>query len=103
MTKQPLLTIISSLLLLTSCSSNMDMKATGGSKSDGTVTLSFEHPAILTPVVDEKKALKTAKSKCSTWGFRNAKAFGGSTRKCLEKYETGGCAGFRVTKVYQCY
>ncbi len=103
MLKKLSLLIASSVFLLTSCSTNMEMKATGGSKSDGTVTLSFDHAAIMDPIIDEKKVLQTAKAKCNVWGFRNAKAFGGSTKKCLEEYKTGGCAGFRVKKVYQCY
>lgn len=97
------LVIASSLFLLSACSTNMEMKATGGSKSDGTVTLSFDHATILDPIIDEKKALQTAQSKCKVWGFRNAKAFGGSTKKCLEEYKTGGCVAYRVKKVYQCY
>ncbi len=100
---QKLPLVVATSFLLSACSSNMEMKATGGSKSDGTVTLSFDHAAIVNPIIDEKKALQTAKSKCNVWGFRNAKAFGGSTKKCLEEYKTGGCVGYRVSKVYQCY
>jgi hypothetical protein len=56
----------------------MNYVATGGSKSDGTVKLSYEFGLFQEPVVNEQQGLELAKSKCAMWGYTGAEPFGGN-------------------------
>jgi hypothetical protein len=74
------------------------MQATGGSKADGTVDLSFNYGLFEKPVVDWQAALVTAKQKCAAWGYKDAESFGGQKRSCQD----GDCDNVIVTVTYQC-
>ena len=86
---------------LAGCATVTDMSATGGSRSDGIVRLSYEAGQFDKVQIDEAAALQTAVARCRTWGYQNAEAFGGVQRQCQM---TGGlgCARWYVTKEYQC-
>lgn len=55
------------LIILSGCATvTKEMAATGGSKADGTIELSYEHSELGSVTIDEKKAIETAKSRCKS-------------------------------------
>lgn len=77
--------------------------ASGGSKSDGIVELSYSYGSIEFPQVDYSKADQEALKVCLLWGFKESQAFGGSTEQCHTWDYYGACASATVTIKYQCY
>ncbi|MHA1536063.1 MAG: YecR family lipoprotein [Alphaproteobacteria bacterium] len=74
---------------------------TGGSRADGTINMSFELGSLQNAKVDWEGARKTAAQRCKVWGYNDAQAFGGSTRRC--NFPSGnGCARWLITRSYQC-
>lgn len=96
--------VILSLLgfFLLGCQTITHMTAIGGSKSDGTVRLAYEHGIFDEVRIDTNHAIQTAIEKCSAWGYTNAEAFGGSTSFCTTYNGYGNCIRARVTTEYQC-
>lgn len=95
------LAFVTSVLVLAGCATVSQMQATGGSRSDGIVKLSFEYGMFDKVQLDEATALQTARRRCGTWGYRDAEPFGGITRQC-QMYGSLGCTRWFVTKEYQC-
>lgn len=92
------------VFLMTGCVSNVhkEMHATGGSKSDGVIELSYEYGEFERPIIDEEKSTKLAEMRCKSWGYSKADAFGGVKQQCQMFGGMSGCARFLVTKQYQC-
>ncbi|HIF9094903.1 TPA: YecR family lipoprotein [Photobacterium damselae] len=76
--------------------------ATGGSKSDGTIRLSYQSTLYEKPILDESQALSLAKARCKSWGYSNVEAFGGVITQCQNMDAYLGCTEQLVTKEYQC-
>ena len=93
--------MIGSFSVLAGCATVSQMTATGGSRADGIVRLSYEVGPFNKVQIDEVSALQTAQSRCRTWGYNNAEAFGGVTRQC-QASNMYGCNRWFVTKEYQC-
>lgn len=92
-----------SALLLVGCATTKDWSATGGSRADGTVRLSYEFGPFEKPELNEQQAVTLAAQRCKTWGYTGAEAFGGATSVCnLPSGGFGGCSRWLVTKEYQC-
>ena len=89
-------------LLLSGCATTKNWSATGGSRADATVRLSYEYGAFEQPQTNEMEAINLATSRCKTWGYTGAEAFGGVTRQCNMPGGMGGCNGWIVTKEFQC-
>jgi len=89
-------------LFVSGCVSSKEWAATGGSRSDGVVRLSYEVGNFERVELDEQQAIALASRRCSTWGYAGAEAFGGTTRHCNLHGGLGGCARWLVTKEYQC-
>ena len=87
---------------LSGCASTKTWSATGGSRADATVRLSYEYTAFEKPTASETEALNLATARCKTWGYSGAEAFGGVTRQCNMPGGMGGCNGWMVTKEFQC-
>lgn len=86
---------------LGSCATSKNWQATGGSRSDGVVRLSYEYTLFESPVTDEAHGQRVASERCAAWGYDLARPFGGQTRVCTDNgYD--GCMNWRVTKEYQC-
>ncbi|MDE1965512.1 MAG: hypothetical protein KGI42_16605 [Xanthomonadaceae bacterium] len=94
--------IVAAVITLSGCATTKQWAATGGSRSDGVVRLSYEYGSLETPRLDENQAVRLASERCETWGYSGADAFGGATRKCIQGGGFGGCAEWQVTKEYQC-
>lgn len=86
---------------LAGCATVSQMAATGGSRADGIVKLSFEAGMFDKIAIDEASALDTARRRCSTWGYTDAEPFGGHVRQCQQS-SGYGCMRWFVTKEYQC-
>jgi hypothetical protein len=93
--------LISSALVIVGCATVSQMTATGGSRADGVVRLSFEAGMFDKVAIDEISALATARRRCETWGYSDAEPFGGITRQC-QAMSGYGCMRWFVTKEYQC-
>jgi hypothetical protein len=83
------------------CTTNVVPVATGGSRADATVELSFEYAQFERPVVDMAQAQTTAVQRCRVWGYSGADAFGGQRSIC-QAANNFGCAQTLVTVQYQC-
>ncbi len=90
------------VLLVSGCATTKNWSATGGSRADATVRLSYEYGSFEQPNANETEALNLATARCKTWGYTGAEAFGGITRQCNMPGGMGGCNGWMVTKEYQC-
>lgn len=93
--------ILGAIAVLAGCSTVSKMTATGGSRADGIVRLSYELGMFDKAKIDEADALRTAQARCRTWGYKDAEAFGGVTRQC-QSFGGYGCTRWLVTKEYQC-
>ena len=89
------------VVAIAGCATVSQMTATGGSRADGIVKLSFEAGMFDRVEIDEATALDTARRRCGIWGYNDAEAFGGITRQCQQS-SMYGCARWFVTKEYQC-
>lgn len=93
--------LLASMFVLGGCATPMNYMATGGSRSDGTVKLSYQYGGFQKPVVDAQQGIELAKSKCAAWGYTGAEPFGGQVRNCTA-YNQYGCIQFLVTAEFQC-
>lgn len=88
--------------LLSGCAVTKNWSATGGSRADGVVRLSYEVGEMETAQLNETQAVNLAAQRCKTWGYAGAEAFGGVTRQCNRMGGLSGCAQWMVTKEFQC-
>lgn len=90
------------MLSMCSCAVTKQWTATGGSRADGTVKLSYEYGLFQQPKLDESQAVTLAGQRCIAWGYESAEAFGGVNNLCTSKDSFGSCTQWLVTKEYQC-
>jgi hypothetical protein len=90
------------LAAVSGCTTTKQWTATGGSRSDGVVRLSYELGEFESPRLNEDQGVQTASQRCRTWGYSGAEAFGGTLRQCTQSGGLGGCSVWTVTKEYQC-
>lgn len=83
-------------LLVSGCAVHKNWTATGGSRADATVKLSYEYSEFEQPIVSEQEALDLAIQRCKSWGYASAEAFGGVTRT------QNTSSSWLVTKEFQC-
>lgn len=94
--------ILTFALAATGCAVQKELVPTGGSRSDGTVELSYEFGMFETPTVDATQGALTASQRCRAWGYSDAEAFGGSKSQCQAFNGYGNCLRTLVTVQYQC-
>lgn len=87
--------------LLAGCAAQKELTATGGSKADGTIELSYTYGGFEVPRINETQGLELAQKRCASWGYKNAEKFGGQKQAC-SMYGAFGCTQFIVTIQYQC-
>ena len=101
--KHILLTIIATVVLSACQTANPNWVAVGGSRADGTVKIAYEQPEMsqASPSMDAGKRL--AAQRCQRWGYQDAEAFGGATRRCIRSpgFWTN-CMTYQITFEYQC-
>ena len=90
------------IISVAGCASIKVPQATGGSRADGIVELSYEYGMFEKPQVQWDQALITARQRCGAWGYQDAEAFGGTTSQCQAYTGYGNCIRFFVTAKYQC-
>lgn len=95
-------TILLSALLLAGCATPTAMSATGGSKADGIVEMSYEYAEFQQPVLDPKQGMASAVKRCKAWGYKKAEPFDGGIQTCVVPGGFGGCSRMRTTIRYQC-
>lgn len=88
-------------VVLSGCAVSKQWEATGGSKADGVVRLSYEVGSMQTAKLNEQQGIDLATRRCKTWGYTGAEAFGGATRRC-NAGSGFGCDQWVITKEYQC-
>ena len=95
------LSIILLVLLIGGCTVNKVPAPTGGSRSDGTVTMSYEKGSMETAVVDWSAAQAEALKRCQAWGYDQTEPFGGQTSQC-QSSGMYGCNREIISITYQC-
>lgn len=88
-------------LVLYGCAVQKEYVATGGSRADGTIELSYEYGRFQAPRVNEQQGVTLAKRRCKAWGYSDAEPFGGKKQTCSFS-DANGCAQWFVTAQYQC-
>ena len=83
------------------CTTIKEWGATGGSRADGTVRLSYQYGLFEKPQVSAEQGTELARSKCMAWGYTDAQPFGAATEAC-NNYGDSGCTSWLVTAEYQC-
>lgn len=91
-----------SLLALSACATNITPLATGGSRADGNVVVSYQYGMFQQPVIDWASADASAKARCKAWGYHKAERFEGQQSTCLERNGYGNCLQQQVNVTYQC-
>lgn len=91
------------LLVIAGCTVDRQMTATGGSRADGIVELSYDVGEFQGANIDWGSAQSEADQRCQSWGYKSAQKFGGERRRCEQRLGAlVNCARFRVTVRYQC-
>lgn len=90
------------ITLLAGCATQKALQATGGSKADGTVDLSFQYGLFEKPEVNWGEGVQIARSRCQAWGYSDAEPFGGTKSICNQRNGYGDCIDTVVTATYQC-
>lgn len=96
------ITAVALCLVLGACTTNVTPLATGGSRADGTVVVSYQYGMFEQPVVDWSKATNSAIARCKAWGYRKATPFEGAENKCLAFNGYGNCVQTQVNTTFQC-
>ena len=89
-------------LAISGCATPVRPVATGGSRADATVDMSFEFGEMQKPIVDWNQAQVDAGKRCAVWGYTGAESFGGQKNQCLQAGGLSGCQRMGVTMTYQC-
>lgn len=97
-----LLVLLPMLATLTGCTSVKTLQATGGSRADGVVELSYEVGMWEKPEVQWAQGQVTATERCKAWDYQSAEAFGGTTSACQAYNLYGRCVRAIFTVKYQC-
>lgn len=90
------------IFTVSACTVNKTPVATGGSKSDGIVTMSYSANTLHSPKVNWLKAAGEAAERCKAWGYKSAEPFGGASRECVRYHPSGRCRTEKVSISYQC-
>jgi hypothetical protein len=96
------LILIVAALAFSGCAVQKHYGASGGSKSDGTVKMSYTYGLFDKVTVDENAALVNAIRRCKVWGYQGAESFDFVNRQCQSTDGSGNCNRWIVTKEFQC-
>lgn len=99
--KKAIIVLAALALGLSACATAKTWQATGGSRGDGVVRLSYQFGMFEKPEVNDAAGQRVAADRCAVWGYTGAEAFGGQTQVC-NSMSNSGCQQWLVTKEYQC-
>jgi hypothetical protein len=88
-------------LAVSGCAVQKALVPTGGSRSDGTVELSYSFGSFEQPKVDYAQGRVAAAQRCKAWGYSDAEPFGGQKSAC-QASNPYGCVQTLVAVQYQC-
>jgi len=91
-----------SLLTISACATDNEIRPTGASRADGIVQLSYEYDLSDRPALDWQSAQATAEERCINWGYSSAAKTGTGRQTCLSQDIFGRCRSFRVNVAYSC-
>ncbi len=96
--------LLLSILFLAGCATEVAKTpvATGGSRADASVEMSFDRGLFEAPVVDWTAAEQSALKRCRAWGYGNVSAFEGLRTQCQQYDPNFGCVLETITRTYQC-
>ncbi len=100
--KSPCVFLVVAAMMLAGCATQETLVPTGGSRSDGTVQLSYEYGLFQVPQVNMNQATQTAANRCAAWGYSGAQPFGGQINRCEQFNQYGSCIQTMVTVSFQC-
>ena len=95
------LVLFMALLLSGGCAVTVVPVATGGSRSDGIVRMSYVYSPITIPLVDQAAAIRNAARFCKNWGYDTAEPFDAGLTSCSQP-SAFGCDMYLTTIEYQC-
>lgn len=87
---------------LAGCATEKYLQATGGSRADGIIEMSYEYGIFEKPQIHLAEAQVTARQRCAVWGYTDAEAFGGQKQECQARNGDGNCLRWFATISYQC-
>jgi YecR-like lipoprotein len=90
------------VILAGGCAVAVTPQATGGSKADGIVKLSYIDGPFTDEQVDWSAGKQQAIARCQAWGYQTAEPFVGSTSVCNLRNGDGNCMQSTVTVEFQC-
>ena len=88
-------------LLLSGCAVTVVPVATGGSRSDGIIKMSYQFSPMTIPQVDLAAAIRNATQYCKNWGYDTAEPFDAGITSCSQP-SAFGCDMHLTTIEYQC-
>ncbi|STI34567.1 Uncharacterised protein [Escherichia coli] len=68
--RKSLMLLLASTLIISGCATKKQLVPTGGSKSDGTVRMSYSYGMFESPVVDPQQGMNAAKARCAAWDIQ---------------------------------
>jgi len=93
--------LVGILLIVGSSSVPKNFAVTGGSRSDATLSLSYEYGMFDAGKGNVEQGREIAIRRCKNWGYDEVESFDQGLRNCVQR-SNSGCLRWRVTMQYQC-
>lgn len=93
-----LLTTLFCISLLCGCGFTTSLYTSGGSRADGTITMTVTYGALRVPKINWEAARKKAIERCRLWGYSGGYFFETGNRECVDY----NCNTYRNTYTFQC-
>lgn len=94
--------VCSIALFASGCTTVKIPQASGGSRSDGVVEMSFDYALFERLDIQWDKAQAEAVYRCKLWGYKNAQRFKGVETSCQDYSPDFGCVSSIAKIKYQC-
>ncbi|MBP5075939.1 YecR family lipoprotein [Pseudomonas chlororaphis] len=94
-------TLALATLVLAGCATPKQWEATGGSKTDGVVQISYEQGQFENGQSDAAQGLAVATARCQVWGFKHAEQSGSEKSVCRTMGQYN-CLQTTVTQDFLC-
>ncbi len=88
-------------MVLTGCATPKQWEATGGSKTDGVVQVSYELGQFESGQTSATQGLATAEGRCKVWGYKSAEVSGSEKNICRTMGQYN-CLQTTITQDYLC-